>query len=290
MDQFGNQVSLSSLTSSGIADHLDTIMINRILKGEFVELENLLLPTLDEIRMENEQLGTLVLENGCIVVKKKSCQIKSFDRWSSAFEVYMAVYLVTHPKETLLMLSYIRTLRKFSEQMTLKGVDSWLLYDKLFRIKKARIGTAMSWGVIDSELYALHILMPLTMPQSVLNCNSPSTSAVSNGNDIVKGTNGGLCDNEESDSDNEGTLSETKSQQSGDSLSENESESNIASTLSGFYSDGTLSEVGPESELGSETSDDTLSEIGSDTTICSEYLDDTHSENQSVCSNRSKYY
>ncbi len=257
MNGFENQVSLSSLMSSGIADHLDPTMINRILKGEFVELERLLLATLDEIRVKNDKIGTLVLDNGCLVVKEKwgSCQINSFDQWSMAFEVYMAVYLVTHPNETLLMLSYIRTLRKFSKQMTPKGVDSWVLYDKCFRMRKAKIGTKMSWGVIDSELYALHILLPWAIPQSESSCNATHTSAESSGNEIDNAINCEPGDNvgPGSDSYSEGTLSDTDYQQSVDSLSETGPESDDPSTLSGFYSDGTISEIGSEFELDSDS-------------------------------------
>ncbi len=185
MDQRETDLSLSSLLSSGIACHLDPIMVNTILKGEFVELEKLLIPTLDDIRVKGDQPGTLVVENGFFEVKGnwESCQIKSFSQWSTAFEVYMAVYLVTHPKETFLMLYYIRTLRRFSDQMAHKGVDSWLLYDKCFRMRKARCGTSMSWGVIDSELYALHILIPSCRSGSELNSISTLTNADSKSSD-----------------------------------------------------------------------------------------------------------
>ncbi len=162
-DEDDIQLAMGSLLSSGIADHLDQSVIRKILRGEYVELSKLLPPTLTEIQKKKDQIGTLGLENGNMVIKKDwdSKEIKTFPQWSKAFEIFMAVYLLTHPEENLDLLSYTRYIRNFSYSMSLKGVDSWIMYDRLFRLKKSKMGNAGSWGVIDWELYALHILLPL---------------------------------------------------------------------------------------------------------------------------------
>ncbi len=158
------KLALGNLMCNGLADHVDFPIIKKILKGEFVELDRLLPPTLEEIQKKSKKLGTVAYDkdDGRMTVDKEweSNQIKSFNQWSQAFDIYSSVYCISHPEERFDMLAYVRIIRNASHSMSGKvGSHHWLMYDRLFRSKKSKY-PALSWATIDWEIFCLNVLLP----------------------------------------------------------------------------------------------------------------------------------
>ncbi len=159
------RMALGNLMCNGLADHVDFPIIKKIIRGEFVELDRLLPPTLEEIQRKSKKLGTMAYDkdDGRFLVDKEwdSNQIKGFNQWSQAFDIFSSIYCISHPDERFDLLAYVRIIRKASQSMTGKvGSHHWLMYDRLFRGKKAKY-PGLSWATIDWEIFALNVLLPL---------------------------------------------------------------------------------------------------------------------------------
>ena len=107
----------------------------KIWKGEFVQLGALLVveePAYSEVPMSFVQVdGQVCLKP----MQAKGQQIVSIDQWTSAFFVFMTIYLERHPSRAVELIKYVDLIRKLATRFGGKG---WLNYDRDFRMGQAR--------------------------------------------------------------------------------------------------------------------------------------------------------
>ena len=82
--------------------HVDESLKAKIVKGEYVDLEHLILRgRADNFRLTNENHMEWVNVNGqlyLVPVQDKDCKISSIRRWEQAFRIYAAIYTAVHPE------------------------------------------------------------------------------------------------------------------------------------------------------------------------------------------------
>lgn len=137
-------------TFDGIGINVPLKLKQKIWEGEFIELAALI-KSGHEMEATEGGEGELVFEGGKLVIKKRmqSGVITSIHAWSSAFMVFMSVFLESHPNEIQQLLKYMRDIRLLASRCA-----AWPWYEEQFRLKKARYPDS-SWGVIDNELWLL---------------------------------------------------------------------------------------------------------------------------------------
>ena len=120
----------------------------KIIEGKCVDLSLLLAKSL----LEKEEDDLLGVNDEGRVVKKKERKPKSdltIDQWTTAFMVYMSVYLQHHDNELQPMLAYQEMVRGLAREH--RG-DAWARYDLEFRSRKEADPTR-SWRTIDNQLW-----------------------------------------------------------------------------------------------------------------------------------------
>ena len=141
--------------------HLNQAVKVRIQKGEFIELGSLLTPPGSA---PPSMSFALVKEGQKLVLGQqvdKSPSIGSIEEWTSAFLIYMSVYLEVHSDRAIQMLKYVDTIRSAAHQF---GGMGWKTYDIQFRLKQA-MNPTQSWATIDSELWLRVLLSPKPFAQ-----------------------------------------------------------------------------------------------------------------------------
>ena len=150
----GPQPLLSVCDSLGL--HLSVAVKDKIQKGEFVNLGALILPP----GSSPSSISFAIARQGDNIVlgpqTAKPPTVDSIEEWTSAFMVYMSVYLEVHGSRAIEMLKYMDIIRGAAQQF---GGKNWIIYDEQFRIKQARYPTK-SWATIDSELWLRVLAVP----------------------------------------------------------------------------------------------------------------------------------
>jgi len=120
----------------------------KIVNGECVELGQLLAPNISSQQYLSVVRGRVVLQS-----QTNSVKITTIDQWSDAFLIFMSIYLSVHSDALQGILKYFRDIRLGARRCSGKG---WLVYDELFR-KNVETDPTTDWGVIDPELWMLHV-------------------------------------------------------------------------------------------------------------------------------------
>lgn len=137
--------------------HISQQVRDKIINGEYVELENLLLIS------HSEQTRAVVMDNnGNLNLKPKSGKkISDINTWFDAILIYTSIYTAAHPSSTPGLLKYIYNVKLGAGRCADMG---WLTYDQQFRLKRAR-NPSMNWGCVDMELWLLYISQGVTPTQ-----------------------------------------------------------------------------------------------------------------------------
>lgn len=137
--------ALSSI-SDGVAESLK----DKIMKGEYVDLGNLLVHS--EL-VNNSQNISIV--NGELVVHQRlqKKNILDVDMWTDTFIKYISIYCSAHPHRFAELLKYMYIIRHGARRVT--GVG-WRQYDEQFRLRQAR-NPSGSWANVDMELWLLYM-------------------------------------------------------------------------------------------------------------------------------------
>ena len=125
-------------------------MKEKILGGKCVDLSLLLAKSFLE-KPEEKSVIFAQDSEGRLIAKeeKKSQAVLSIAQWTSAFHVYMSVYLKGHPEELQSMLSYIELIRGAAKEHEGRA---WAKYDQMFRSRKEADPTR-PWDMMDSQLW-----------------------------------------------------------------------------------------------------------------------------------------
>lgn len=175
-DQQPNSSGINAITSLNLAQNCDTANISpitsfnddlgihvsqqtrdKIINGEFIELESLL-----DITHDDHTKNIVVDNHGNLSLKQKTGKkILDINTWIDAFLTYTSIYTAAHPNSTQGLLKYIFNIKLGASRCSGQG---WLSYDRQFRLKRSR-NTSMNWGVVDMELWLLYISQGQTQPK-----------------------------------------------------------------------------------------------------------------------------
>ena len=123
---------------------------DKILGGKCVDLSLLLAKSFLE-QPEEKSVMLVQDKEGRIVAKeeKRAQPVMSIAQWTSAFHVYMSVYLKGHPEALQGMLAYVELIRGAAKEHEGRA---WAKYDQMFRSRKEADPTR-PWDMMDSQLW-----------------------------------------------------------------------------------------------------------------------------------------
>ncbi|XP_033758500.1 uncharacterized protein LOC117340829 [Pecten maximus] len=125
--------------------HVDTKIIMKFLADEFIDFGLLIQKSADTEHFKIQLHGTEL----AIVPKQKSFSIRNIEQWLSAFHVFVAIYVQTHPRAISSLMKHagiVQTLHRRS------GIAAALNYDCNFR-QWHQFYPHASWGDMHSEFY-----------------------------------------------------------------------------------------------------------------------------------------
>ena len=131
-------------------------MREKIINGEYVDLETLLVSTY------SEQSRAVVIVLWQFKFKAKVWKkISDLNTWLDAILIYTSIYIKAHPNSANGLLKYIYNVKLGVARC---AGFSWINYDQQFRLKRAR-NPSLSWGNVDMELWLLYISQGIAPPQ-----------------------------------------------------------------------------------------------------------------------------
>ena len=112
--------------------HIDPVLIAKIEKGEYIELEKLLQKP-EHLRMEDENKQILVNRDSqqfWIPFKDKENKTTGIRKWDQAFRVYATIYCKANPHRSLEIWQYVDTINNAAQKFSWEKVPK---YDYVFR-------------------------------------------------------------------------------------------------------------------------------------------------------------
>ncbi|XP_067652711.1 uncharacterized protein [Haliotis asinina] len=145
-----------SYKTDHIGAHVKDSVRQKIWNGEFVDFQTLL-PSQNVAQDGDVPLQMVFNQAGQVMFKpasKQSSKPLSIASWTTAFHIFMSIYLQKHPGAVQELLGYVDAVRGAAHKY---GNDSWYTYDYYFRHKMARDPTR-SWGAIDGDLWLRYMV------------------------------------------------------------------------------------------------------------------------------------
>ena len=144
-----------------ITCHVDPVLIPKIQRGEFVDLEKLTPRLKNKFSMENQHKTELCIQDGNTFFTPyidKERKITNFQKWENAFRVYATIYCQANPERSHEIWQYVYIIN------TASSVYSWLNvaeYDFAFR---HMIGSnpKRNWGKTYTQMWNLCMTDPVT--------------------------------------------------------------------------------------------------------------------------------
>ncbi|XP_071140510.1 uncharacterized protein [Mytilus edulis] len=144
--------SQESSVHDTVGEHVSFKIKEKIWEGKFIELHSLLRT---QKEMEEVDEGDLKLKRGKICIEKRSSGVYlSINEWTSAFMIFMSVYIEKYNTRAQELLKYMRDIRLAATRS-----ENWATYDEQFRLKIEK-NPNLSWGNIHGEYWLLHITSP----------------------------------------------------------------------------------------------------------------------------------
>ena len=180
-------------TGSGISDddffhlmcHVDSTLVSKIEKGEFVDLEKLL-PKDKKRKMEENRLEWVYQEGNTFLapVSERMNKITGVRCWEQAFRVYATIYCSVHPGRAKEIWQYIAVINMAASSFIWENVYE---YDITFRHLMA-FNPNQSWAITYNQMW--NICMRDPIPKNNFN-NGSSRGGVSTWQSRGTGHNGG---------------------------------------------------------------------------------------------------
>ena len=132
-----------------------TFLFLKVLRkkiGTFEYIDLSLLLKQNFVHNTQENLNTLQIIDGKLVVQSKSKKVKSINSinmWTEAFITYIQVVIENHPNKAHELLKYLSVICGASDECP---TVQWVQYDQQFRLRVSRNPTR-SWSNIDAELW-----------------------------------------------------------------------------------------------------------------------------------------
>ena len=163
------QAVLSSQQATSRGQELDHLaiavppeLITRIIDGKCIDLSLLLAKSFLD-KQEDSQVSYVQDDQGRLLPKQQRKRAAlSIEQWTTAYLIFMSVYLSQHPEELQQMLAYIELIRGAARD---NPGNAWSLYDLQFRSRK-EADPGRSWGMIDTQLWLQLFCKPPQMGAS----------------------------------------------------------------------------------------------------------------------------
>ena len=156
-EHYNNVISYIELNENhspvtSVCDNIG-LHVSKIIKGEYVELENLLPVSLSDSNMQTTRSRHIVMgQEGHLELQSKNVKkINGISTWLDAFITYCSIYLTAHSNCAQCLLKHMFNVKLAS---SMSKELSWKNYDQQFRMKKSQ-NPSMSWGNVDMELWVL---------------------------------------------------------------------------------------------------------------------------------------
>ncbi|CAG2205846.1 unnamed protein product [Mytilus edulis] len=135
--------SQESSVHDTVGEHVSFKIKEKIWEGKFIELHSLLRT---QKEMEEVDEGDLKLKRGKICIEKRSSGVYlSINEWTSAFMIFMSVYIENYCTRQQELLKYMRDIRLAATRS-----ENWATYDEQFRLKVEK-NPNLSWGNIHDD-------------------------------------------------------------------------------------------------------------------------------------------
>ena len=137
--------------------HLESTLVDKIRKGEFVELERLLNKALmdDKKDREERRLDTVSREGQTYLVQRtdKESKITNFRKWDKAFRVYAMIYTEANPSRAAEVMQYIDIIANAATTFVWDNVAQ---YDYTFRKLMAKHPNR-NWGRTCQQMWTIYM-------------------------------------------------------------------------------------------------------------------------------------
>ena len=161
-----------------VGGHLDENMINKIIKGDYVDFGKLL-PRDKITTVEEDGRMEMYCKNGRTFWSPvtNAVTINGFAKWEQAFRVFSNIYSKANPSRASELIEYNHIIHTISQAYIW---DNVYLYDKEFRLHMARNPTR-SWSMILQQAWSLK-LRDRIMGQNTWANSYPTSHGASRGN------------------------------------------------------------------------------------------------------------
>ena len=152
--------------------HIDPSLISKIERGEFVDLEKLLLKDKVSFGRDETRMEWIYKEGETYLVPviDKNSKISGIRKWEQAFCMYATIYCGTHPDRSKEVWQYIHVINTAAAAYIWENVYS---YDITFRHLMA-FNPSRSWAVTYNQMWNLCMKEPVHKMNNSFNRFSPS--------------------------------------------------------------------------------------------------------------------
>ena len=144
-----------------LGSFVDGKLKDKIGASQYVDLALLLAPAKDTVTLS---LDHNTHKPSFSIDEKATRKIEGIYQWTSAFLIYMAIYIESHPSQASSMLQYMHSIRAMASSVK---PASWLNYDQEFRKYRAIVNHP--WEAKHQDLY-LDAVMSGSMNSLVATC------------------------------------------------------------------------------------------------------------------------
>ena len=158
-----------------ITCHIDNVMVQKIERGEFVDLEKLLVKVRPK-RKEFDSLEFVTREGQAFLspVSDHEPKINGVRRWEQAFRTYAAIYSKAQPHRAPEIWQYVHVINSAPSNYIWENV---VYYDYTFRQMMSK-NPKRSWAKIFNQLWNLAMVNPI---QRTVNSQYNSSNNVTSG-------------------------------------------------------------------------------------------------------------
>ena len=139
-----------------VTSHLEDVVLQKIRKGEFLELEKLLNKAMNPLKTDAEGKMDLVNHDGhtyFVPSSDKDHRINNIKQWERAFRIYIMIYSEANPTQTSEILQYLDIIMEASQTFVWANIAQ---YDYSFR-KLMHLQANRSWGRVHTQLWATNM-------------------------------------------------------------------------------------------------------------------------------------
>ncbi|XP_048243033.1 uncharacterized protein LOC125375967 [Haliotis rufescens] len=161
-----------TLSTDNVGSFIPQPIRDKIHNREYVDLATLI-KGLDKEQSMDSTIRVNSMSQ--LEMSRQSKDIQSVKEWTTAFIIFVSIYLEKFPESHQQMLKYLHTIR-----LAASRGQCWQNYDKQFRLRISR-STDKAWGTINAELWMLYMnVTPQPVNRSFTTFKQPSQSPTAN--------------------------------------------------------------------------------------------------------------